>query len=276
MDPNRKPKIIALSATLSLTVAMVTLLACGSLKSTLKPDREWPPESHSEIVLEELPEETFVPLYAQTGDNLLEPFDGDGPGASDITSKEPTQVSHDAVDRAPAEGKTTKVTTSQQESPAQVKENDRPQGNSNPQEEAEKAEAQRRQKAEQNIANQLNNRFSGKGEKTGNKEKDNDAQVDGDRASSGKTHGKGLGMTASADVRPSSSMLGTIVVNVTVLPNGRVAPGSATINISRCSGNAGNNEALRNQCKNAAYNCRFSRPVGETENRPGTITFKWE
>lgn len=272
MDERNKPRIIATALTLLLTVLTVVWLILCSLDAAGNSKREWPPEKHSEIVLDEVVEEEFVPLYAAAGDNLLEPAQDDGPGASDAESDSPTNLANDAADNAAAEGVNTNLTTSEKPSTVSKKNTEKP-GNSTPKESEEAANARRQQRAAKNISDRLDNRFSGQGNKNGTK---NETETDGTKATEGASGGGGVSMTASVDQKPKSSQLGTITIRCTVLPDGSVAPNSVHIHVPGCSGKAGADDGLRARCIEAAKKCRFARIAGKTDNRQGTIIFRWE
>lgn len=272
MDERNKPRIIAAAITLLLAVITVAWLILCSLDAAGKAKREWPPEKHSEIILDEIDEEQFVPLYAAAGDNLLEPVQDDGPGASDTQSDTPTNLANDITDEAASEGVNTNLTTSETPSPASKPKTEKP-GNSRPKESEEAARTKRQQRAAKNISDRLDNRFSRQGKKNGTV---NETETDGNKASEGSSAGSGVSMTASVDQRPNSSKLGTIMIRCTVLPDGSVSPNSVHINVAGCSGKAGADDGLRAKCVEAAKKCRFARIAGKSDNRDGTIIFRWE
>ncbi len=272
MDERNKPRLIAAAITLLLIVITVVWLILCSLDAAGKAKREWPPEKHSEIILDKVAEEEFVPLYAAAGDNILEPVQDDSPGASDAQSDEPTNLANDITDEAASEGVNTNLTTSTNLSPTSKTKTEKP-GNSRPKESEETARAKRQQRAAKNISDRLDNRFSGQGKKNGTV---NEAETDGNKASEGSSGGSGVSMTASVDQRPKSSKLGTIMIRCTVLPDGSVSPNSVHIHVAGCSGKAGADDSLRAKCVEAAKRCRFARIAGKSDNRDGTIIFRWE
>lgn len=276
MNNPRAPRLIAITATLLVSLLLLLLLVSGHLRSNALSQREWPPERHSEILFE--PQEevfTYVPTFSQAADNLMEDGTGDDSGASDLTSDQPTQTSHNAVNAGHNEGSATPPVTQKAESPATQNQREQAAGNRTPDPKDEKAsEARRQQRARQNIDNRLRDRFSGTGKSEEGKTPANES--DGTSTRPGKGAGSGLGMTPSVNQRPPSDKIGTIVILCTVAPDGSVVPGSARVASSGNSGEAGKDKALRQQCVKAAYGCRFSRSTADTDNRPGTITFRWE
>ncbi len=275
MNNPRAPRIIALGVTLLAFLLLLLILFSGHLRSNALSDREWPPERHSEILFEPT-EETFdyVPTFSPASDNVMEAGTGDDYGASDVTSELPTQTSDNANNAGHSEGSATPPTTQNSESPAKIKPREQPSGNRAPNpEDSATAEARRQQRAKQNIDSRLTNRFSGSGKGDG-KQSTNDA--DGTSTRPGSGSGNGLGMTPSVNQRPPSDKIGTIVILCTVAPDGTVVAGSARVAPTGNSGEAGKDSALRQKCVQAAYKCRFSRSSADTDNRPGTITFRWE
>lgn len=276
MNNQRAPRIIALAATLLALLLLLLILFSGHLRSNALSNREWPPQRHSEIIFEPAEEVfTYVPTFSQASDNATESGTADDFGASDVTSDLPTQTSHNAVNAGHSEGSATPPSTQKADSPAKTNPREQAAGNRTPNPEDEKAaEARRQQRARQNIDNRLRDRFSGSGKSEEGKAPSNES--DGSSTRPGKGSGSGLGMTPSVNQRPPSDKIGTIVILCTVAPDGSVVPGSARVATSGNSGEAGKDKSLRQQCVRAAYGCRFSRSTADTDNRPGTITFRWE
>lgn len=274
-DTRINPRLLALIVTLAVMIAMVATLVKSYLSVRQPDDHEWPPRSHSEIIFEPVEEKMeYVPTFSDAADNAMETGDTDSYAPSDVTSDQPTQTSHHRVDAGHAAGQSTPPQTQRSESPAKVKPTEKPTGNRNPNpEDQAAAEARRQQQATRNIEDRMQNRFSGAGKGEG-KAAVNDA--DGKASAEGKGAGRGVGMTPSVNQRPPSDKLGTIVVTCTVAPDGTVVKGSARVASVGNSGEAANDAALRQKCVEAAYKCRFARSTADDDNRPGTITFRWE
>lgn len=271
MDKDKKPRIIALLATAILLLALIVALTVGELATSAKPDREWPPRKHSEIIMDQVEEETYVRVVSASGDNVTETDNhADDFGASDVDSDLPTQPSLDAVNSGPAKGDQAPPVASNNESPVKQKPSTKPSGNNKP-DDSEAVNARRQQQAAQNINNRMQNRFSGQGKDQGGKSSTND----GTAASNGQGGGRGLGMTASVDQTPPSDKIGTIVVEVIVMPDGSIKPGSARIAVRGNSGPAATDIQLQRRCLQDVYRCRFSRPVGETSELTGRVSFRW-
>lgn len=274
---NRKPRIIAVAVTLIVIVMLIALMIAGHMSvKTVDPDREWPPRHHAEIILEpQEPEVRYVTTISDASDNATEDDldDTTDYGPSDIDSDAPTQTSHNAVNAGHNQGAATPPQTSNAESPVKIRPNDKPAGNRTPNpDDAAAAEARRQQQAKANIDNKMSQRFSGAG-KEGGKAAANDA--DGTSSAPGKGTGRGLGMTASVNQTPKSDKVGVIVITCTVLPDGKVQPGSAQFSQKGSSGQAATDVALKQRCIEATYRCQFSRPTSDTDNRPGTIKFNF-
>lgn len=273
MEPSRKPRLTAIIITALLLATTIVFLASNSLSLSPRGKKKWPPEKHSEIIFEAAQEEIpFVRTFSESGDNVTDATDsGDNFGPSDKTSDESTQTSHDPANAGRHEGTQAPPVSSTRESSMQQKPVDKASGNRHPNPaDSAAAAARRQQQARQNINDQMQNRFSGAG-----KDKGKTSETNGTNASNGPGGGNGIGMTASVDQRPKSDKRGTIVINVVVLPDGTVESGSARKAARGNSGAAADDVTLIKRCIEAAYKCRFSRRVGETDKRPGTITFRW-
>lgn len=273
MEPSRKPKLTASIATAILITLALLLMMNSELRLSPRGEKKWPPEKHSEIFFETAEEIVpFVRTFSESGDNVTDAADsGDSFGPSDTTSDDLTQTSHDQHDAGRHDGTEAPPTASNRESAMQQKPAEKPSGNRHPNpDDSAAAAARRQQQARKNINDKMQDRFSGAG-----KDKGKTSDTNGTNPSNGPGGGSGIGMTASVDQRPKSDKRGVIVINVIVLPDGTVESGSARKAARGNSGAAADDSNLVRRCIEAAYKCRFSRRVNETDKRPGTITFRW-
>ncbi|MGN0213700.1 MAG: hypothetical protein ACI4AH_02695 [Muribaculaceae bacterium] len=263
-----KNKIIALIATLAVHIVALLILVFTALHY------KWPPDEAT--LAEQKPQEEimFGGEFVQLG-NVQQPaadkMQPSSPAEATETADEPKLPGNELKDAGEAQELPKQVVTQKSESPMKVKkEEEKPKGaTKSEQSEQDKLKAQ--QDAERKkISNRV--KFGSSGS-TGN----GSAGSPNGNSSSGALTGKpgigGLGgYTLENWSRPSSSLEGTITIQVKVNARGNVVSAS----YAGGTGAAAGNQAARSSCIAAARQSSFSVPKNTTTDAVGTITYRFE
>ncbi|MGM9803428.1 MAG: hypothetical protein ACI308_04545 [Muribaculaceae bacterium] len=267
---NNKNKIIALIATLAVHIAVALILVFTALHY------QWPPD---DLTLEEMPQEEilFGGEYVQLG-NVEQPRSQDlqpsSPANATEVADEPKLPGSELKDAGEAQERPKEVVTSKAESPMKVKkqepEKTKPQG-STKSEQTEQDKQKAQQEAERKKISSRVQFGSSSGSGSGTAGSPNGNSTSG--VASGKPGIGGLGgYTLESWSRPSSTLEGTITVQVKVNARGNVVSASYAGGTGAAAGNA----AARSSCVAAAKASSFSVPKNTTTDAVGTITYHFE
>lgn len=266
-----KNKIIALIATLAVHIVALLILVFTALHY------KWPPDDAT--LAEQKPQEEimFGGEFVQLG-NVEQPTADDmqpsSPAEATETADEPKLPGNELKDAGEAQERPKQLVTQTAESPVKVKKEaepkEKPKGaTKSEQSEQDKLKAQ--QEAERKkISNRVKFGTSGS---TGSGK----AGSPNGNSSSGALTGKpgigGLGgYTLENWSRPSSTLEGTITIQVKVNARGNVVSAS----YAGGTGAAAGNQAARSSCIAAARQSSFSVPKNTTTDAVGTITYRFE
>lgn len=261
MDSNRKDRIIAIVGTVAFHAIVLIVLLCAYLEFDPTETREWPPADESEIL--------FGGEYVMLGD-IPDPSvtTSDEPAPQESTDDAASEAT-DMVD-AGSVGEPAPLITSQQESPAKVKEKARPEKTGPTKEELAAQEKARREKE---AAERINNRVKFGGSGSGNGKS---GQPDGN-ASTGAVKGAPghnlKGRSVESWGRPSSTLSGTIRIKVVVNKQGKVV---GTPTYVGGDGPAAANMNVRNSCIAASRQSQFSVSLDGPATQTGVITWRFE
>lgn len=267
-----KNKIIALIATLAVHIVALLILVFTALHY------KWPPDDLN--LAEQKPQEEimFGGEFVQLG-NVEQPaadeMQPSSPDEATETADEPKLPGNELKDAGEAQEQPKQVVTQKAESPMKVKKEEKkpkekPKG-ATKSEQAEQDKLKAQQEAERKkISNRVKFGTSGS---TGSGK----AGSPNGNSSSGALTGKpgigGLGgYTLESWSRPSSSLEGTITIQVKVNARGNVVSAS----YASGTGAAAGNQAARNSCIAAARQSSFSVPKNTTTDAVGTITYRFE
>ena len=184
----------------------------------------------------------------------------------------------DDLENAGTKGEPSQVVTTPKESPMKVEKKPVETPKPGPSEEelaaaAEKARIEKEK--QQQIQEQIKNQFAGKGKSTDDGGKGKTGQTDGNSetgATSGSPGADLGGRTLAHWVKTSSTKAGTIVVAVSVDPQGKVI----SAKVKSGSGPAYADAATRSRCEQASLKCSFSVSKTETKEQRGTITWRFK
>lgn len=261
MDSNKKDRIIAIAGTVlfHIIVLMVLLFACLQYDPT--ETREWPPVDESEIV--------FGGEYVMLGD-IPDPSVtvSDEPAPQESNTDAASEAT-DMVDEGTI-GVPAPLVTSKQESPAKVKEKEKPEKTGPTKEELA---AQEKAKKEKEAAEKINNRVKFGGSGSGNGKA---GQTDGNATTGAVKGAPGhnlKGRTVDHWGRPSSALSGTIRIKVVVNKQGKVI---GTPTYVGGEGPAAANMSVRNSCIAASRESQFSVSLDGPATQTGVITWRFE
>ncbi len=270
MDSSKKSRLIAIIGTIAFHVLILVISLCFVLEHSPRHqfDTQWPPVDSSEIL--------FGGEYVMLGDINQPQIE------SDQQQPAPPADNNDALDaddleNAGTQGQPSQVVSTQEESPMKVeKTQETPKPGPSAEELAAVAEKARIEKEkQQQIQEQIKNQFAGKGKGTDDNGKGKTGQVDGNSdtgASSGAPGASLGGRTLANWVKTSSTKAGTIVVSVSVNPQGKVI----SAKVKSGSGPAYADAATRTRCEQASLKCSFSVSKTETQVQRGTITWRFK
>lgn len=259
-----KPRIIGIIGTIVFHVLILVISLCFFIEHSPQQQPEWPPCDSSEIL--------FGGEYVMLGDiaqPLAKANEKPAPSKNELDSREANDLNDSG-----SKGESSQVTSSTKESTMKVVENT-PQKQGPTQEELEAQERARiQEETKQQIQNQIKNQFANKN--NGQKPSDggNAGQQDGNSETGVISGAPGVssGLTLSNWVKTTSTKSGSVVIAVTVNPQGKVT--KATFQSG--TGAAGADTQIRSRCEQASLKCSFSVKKGETKDQRGTITWRFK
>ena len=266
-----KNKTIALIATLAVHIVALLILVFTCLHY------KWPPDEA--VLAEQKPQEEimFGGEFVQLG-NVEQPaadeMQPSSPAEATETADEPKLPGNELKDAGEAQEKSKQVVTQKSESPMKVKKEEEPKQKpkgATKSEQAEQDKLKAQQEAERKkISNRVKFGTSG-ASGSGKAGSPNGNSTSG--ALTGKPGIGGLGgYTLENWSRPSSSLEGTITIQVKVNARGNVVSAS----YASGTGAAAGNQAARSSCIAAARQSSFSVPKNTTTDAVGTITYRFE
>lgn len=261
---SKKSRIIGLLGTIIFHVLIFVIMFCFVIEHTPDKTKEWPPRDSSEIL--------FCGEYVMLGNLEQQPYEEASENIHDDNAIE-INPANDIIN-AGEQGEPSAPTTSEEESPMKVE--DKPNAKKGPtKEELEAQEKARLEKEkQQEIKNQIKNQFAGK-KKNNDNNNGKQGSPNGNSESGTTTGAPGTnlgGRTLAYWEKTSSTKSGTIVVSVTVNPQGYVI----SAKVSSGSGAAYADDGTRSRCQQASLRCRFSVAKNETESQRGTITWRFK
>lgn len=266
MESSNKSRIIAIAGTIIFHVLLLVITICFVIEHTPKTDAEWPPRDSSEIL--------FGGEYVMLGDMVQPQIESDQQPAPATNDAEAPNA--DDIDNAGTQGTPSQVVTSTQESPMKVEKKPKtPKPGPTAEELAAAEKARIEKEKQQQIQNQMKNAFAGNGKSSESNGKGKSGQADGNSetdATSGSPGANVGGRTLAHWVKTSSTKSGTIVVAVSVNPQGKVVSAS----VKGGSGPAYADAATRSRCVQASLQCSFSVSKTETQEQRGTITWRFK
>lgn len=267
MESSNKSRIIAIAGTIIFHVLILVITLCFVIEHTPKTDAEWPPRDSSEIL--------FGGEYVMLGDVVQPQLESDQQQPAPSANETETPDADD-IDNAGTQGTPSQVVTSTQESPMKVeKKPEAPKPGPSAEELAAAEKARIEKEKQQQIQNQMKNAFAGNGKSSDSNGKGKSGQADGNSetgATSGSPGANVGGRTLAHWVKTSSTKSGTIVVAVSVNPQGKVVSAS----VKSGSGPAYADAATRSRCVQASLQCSFSVSKTETQEQRGTITWRFK
>ena len=256
----KRDKLIAASVAVAVHLLLLLVFTATFLRGPPDdPDDSRVPVDSSEILL--------VSDYINLGDMLRDVSPADAP----LAEPAPGENFQDGpdLDNTGDAGQTPPLVASQKESPMKVAPKEKPEKNGPTKEELAEIERIRREQATRDkISRQMN--FSGKGNGDGVSGKG-----EGDGVSGLPTGEQGHDLAGRTIVKwgPNSSRKsGTIRVNVTVNPEGKVIEAT----YAGGEGNAAGDNAMRNRTIKATLATRFSPLPNSDKNQTGTITWRFK
>ena len=266
-----KNKTIALIATLAVHIVALLILVFTCLHY------KWPPDEA--VLAEQKPQEEimFGGEFVQLG-NVEQPaadeMQPSSPAEATETADEPKLPGNELKDAGEAQEQHKQVVTQKAESPMKVKKEEEPKQKpkgATKSEQAEQDKLKAQQEAERKkISNRVKFGTSG-ASGSGKAGSPNGNSTSG--ALTGKPGIGGLGgYTLENWSRPSSSLEGTITIQVKVNARGNVVSAS----YAGGTGAAAGNQAARSSCIAAARQSSFSVPKNTTTDAVGTITYRFE
>lgn len=268
MDSQKKSRIIAFisAITIHVLILLITFFVAIEHTSAEMDDAEWPPRDSSEIL--------FGGEYVMLGD-MAQPEDESNQELPAPSNEEVETVEADDLSNSGPQGQSSQVVTSTQESLMKVEPNPQPTPGPTT-EELEAAEKARIEKEKQEqIKNQMANAFASKSKNTDANGKGKAGQADGNSetgATSGVPGTNVGGRTLAHWVKTTSTKAGSIVVAVSVDPEGKVV----SAKVKTGSGAAYADPSIRSRCEQASLKCKFSVAKDETRNQTGTITWTFK
>lgn len=255
---NRRNHSVALIATIVFHVLILVIMMVATLRYNASEPRKWPPVDSSEIL--------FGGEYVMLGHNLTTP--GKSTPAPDQSPAK--SVDGDDVVSEGTTGQPQSLVSSQQESPAKVKEKPKTTTPGPTEEEiAEQQRAKREQEAAERIRNQV--KFGGGGNGDGNAgSPDGNATVGAANGSPGHTL---RGRTMESFGRPKSRLTGELRIKVRVNRQGQVVGVPEYVG---GDGPAASRADVRNSCIEASKVSRFSVALDATAEQVGIITWRFE
>ncbi|MDE5572529.1 MAG: hypothetical protein K2I94_02080 [Muribaculaceae bacterium] len=258
MEPTTRDRIIAIIVALAAH-AVVLLSFCATYLT-------WPPEDAEDDRIPDDPEVLYVNDYINLGDMITNQTPADAPEAP----SEGTALSDgESVADGGEQGLPAPVVTSEQESPAKVREKPVPEKTGPTKEELERIEQQRREQASRDkIKNQMNFGGKGKGEGISGVAEGNAVSGTLDGPAGHDLAGRRIISWGANTSRKS----GTIRIAVTVNPEGKVI--SATY--AGGDGAASADLELRKRTIQASLATRFSSLSNSDRDQKGTLTWKFK
>lgn len=264
ISPEGRARVVAALVTLLLCVGVAVMVAYLKLSYIPSAQQQWPPADSSELL--------FEGEYVMTGD-VAEPEIESNEPAEAAAVEEPATDGTDITDAGPEAPAPTPPVTSERTSPMKVKPpvKEEKAGPAKPQTDASTAKEKARQETRQKIAGQVkfgSNTSSDKGSgKSG--------AADGNAAAGALSGAPGYNLTgrtlAHWELPTRTAPDGTVTVRVVVNQQGQVIEAS----VSRSSGAAAANEAVRSACVAAARKSKFSVKLDAPARQSGTITYKF-
>ena len=257
-EDNNRNKLIALIATITIHTIAVLILLFSYLHY------KWPPDDQP------LPQESeilFGGEYVMLGD--VE-FPSSSDFASSATERKEASVSGEDVTDKGETGDNSNLVSTENESPMTVeKPKEKPEKKGPSKEELAEQERIKRQ---QEQAEKINKRvaFGKKGNGSGKEGSPNGNESSG-RSNGAPGHSLS-GRTLESWGRPSSSVDGVVVIQVRVNSKGRVIDAR----YHSGSGSAAASKAVRESCRQASLQSRFSVSTETTTEQVGTITWRFE
>lgn len=271
MEQENKTRIIAIAGTIAFHVLLLVISLCFVIEHSPQHDlnAQWPPVDSSEIL--------FGGEYVMLGDmqQPLEESDQQQPAPSADENDAPPA---DDLQNSGSKGEPAQVVTTPNESPMKVEKKPVETPKPGPTEEelaaaAEKARIEKEK--QQKIQEQIRNQFASKGKSSDEGGKGKTGQTDGNSESGATSGSPGAdlgGRTLAHWVKTSSTKAGTIVVAVSVSPQGKVI----SAKVKSGSGPAYADAATRTRCEQASLKCSFSVSKTETKEQRGTITWRFK
>lgn len=271
MESNKKTRIIAIAGTIVIHVLILVISLCFVIEHSPQHDlnAQWPPVDSSEIL--------FGGEYVMLGDIDQSQIQNDqqqpAPAADETDAPE-----SDDLNNAGSKGEPAQVVSTPKESPMKVEKKPVETPKQGPSEEelaaaAEKARIEKEQ--QKKIQDQIKNQFAGKGKGTAEGGKGKNGQADGNSETGSTSGAPGAnlgGRTLAHWVKTSSTKSGSIIVSVSVNPQGKVTSAKVTGG----SGPAYADAATRSRCEQASLKCSFSVSKTETKEQRGTITWRFK
>ena len=267
MESSNKSRIIAIAGTIVFHVLLLVITFCFVIEHTPKTDAEWPPRDSSEIL--------FGGEYVMLGD-VMQPQLESTQQEQAASANENEALTADDFENAGSQGTPSQVVTSSQESPMKVEQKPETQKPGPTAEELAAAEKARIEKEkQQQIQNQMKNAFAGNSKSSNSNGKGRPGQADGNSETGATSGAPGTnvgGRTLAHWVKASSTKAGSIVVAVSVNPQGKVVSAKTISG----SGPAYADAATRTRCEQASLQCSFSVSKTETQEQRGTITWRFK
>ena len=270
MDSENKSRIIAIAGTIVFHVLLLVISLCFVIEHSPQHDlnAQWPPVDSSEIL--------FGGEYVMLGDMQQPQEESDQQQPAPSADENDALEADDLVNAGP-KSEPAQVVTTTKESPMKVEKKPEPTVKPGPTEEeiaaAEKARIEKEQ--QQKIQEQIKNQFASKGKSTDDGGKGKTGQADGNSETGATLGSPGAdlgGRTLAHWVKTSSTKAGTIVVAVSVDPQGKVI----SAKVKSGSGPAYADAATRSRCEQASLKCSFSVSKTETKEQRGTITWRFK
>ncbi len=266
MESSNKSRIIAIAGTIIFHVLILVITFCFVIEHTPKTDAEWPPRDSSEIL--------FGGEYVMLGDVVQPQFESDQQQTPSANESE--ALAADDIENAGLEGSPSQVVTSTQESPMKVEQKPKaPKPGPTAEELAAAEKARIEKQKQQQIQNQMKNAFAGNGKSSNSNGNGKSGQTDGNSETGATSGAPGTnvgGRTLAHWVKASSTKAGSIVVAVSVNPQGKVV----SAKVIRGSGPAYADATTRTRCEQASLQCSFSVSKTETQEQRGTITWRFK
>lgn len=264
--PTKKSNIIGLIGTIVIHVLILVIMFCVVIEHSPIKQPEWPPRDSSEIL--------FGGEYVMLGD-FNQPITSSNNESPAPSTDATDALSAEDLDNSGLAGEPSQPETSLQESPMQIDKKTTTQQGPTKEELEAKEKARLEQEQKQKIQDQIKATFAGKSNKDNTQSNSNAGQENGNNnvgAINGAPGVSSGGLTLERWVGTSSTKSGTVVVAVTVNPDGKVI----SAKVKSGTGAAGADVNTRARCEQASLKCSFSVPKNETKVQRGTITWKFK